>query len=86
MVITSISQLFNLKNVNKNHSNELEPKTLVITFWPKPPTAIANTPCTRFLMGKNITLPPYSPIRLGVKTAQVKPQKTDSIARHIDIG
>jgi hypothetical protein len=37
-------------------------------------------------LGKNITLPPYSPILLGVNMAQVKPQKTASIARHTDMG
>ncbi|MDF2433407.1 MAG: hypothetical protein JWP44_3038 [Mucilaginibacter sp.] len=63
-----------------------DPKTLVITFCPNDPTAIANTPCIRFLFGKNITLPPYSPMRFGVNTAQVNPQKTDSIAFHTDIG
>lgn len=47
---------------------------------------MATTPITlRFGERKN-TLPPYSPILFGVKTAQVNPQKTDSIASQRLIG
>lgn len=69
-----------------NHINAAAPSTLVITFCPNEPTAMANTPCIRFLMGKNITRPPYSPMRFGVNTAQFKPQKTDSMACQIEMG
>src|ERR1700689_4668480 len=86
MVIPSISHWLRWMNLYKNQTHEPAPKTFVITFCPNEPTAMANTPCTRFRLGKNITLPAYSPILLGVNTAQVKPQKTDSIASHIDMG
>src|SRR5476649_2143962 len=43
-------------------------------------------PWIRLRLGKNMTRPPYSPMRLGVKIAQVNPQNTDSIAFHTDMG
>ena len=60
----------------------IAPKTLVSTICPIFPTAIATTPITRRFGERKNTLPPYSPMRLGVNTAHVNPQKTDSIARH----
>jgi len=64
----------------------IAPKTLVNTNCPILPTAMATIPVIRRLGDKKKTLPPYSPNRLGVKTAQVSPQKTDSIASHKLIG
>lgn len=58
----------------------MAPNTLVITNCPILPVAIATTPTIRLLGDRKNTLPPYSPNLFGVKTAQVKPQKTDSIA------
>lgn len=69
-----------------NHIDAPAPKTLVTTFCPNEPTAIANTPCIRLRGGKNITRPPYSPRRLGVNMAHVNPQKTPSMAFHKVIG
>src|SRR5665213_1741256 len=43
-------------------------------------------PWMRLRLGKNMTRPPYSPMRLGVKMAQVSPQNTHSIAFHTDMG
>ncbi len=57
----------------------MDPKMFVSTIWPILPTAIATAPIIRRLGERKNTLPPYSPIRFGVNTAQVKPQKTDSI-------
>lgn len=64
----------------------IAPKTFVKTNCPMLPTAMATTPVILLFGLKKKTLPPYSPKRLGVKTAQVKPQKTDSIASHKLIG
>lgn len=58
----------------------MAPMILVMTICPNAPTTIAIAPKSRFLGDRKNILPPYSPIRLGVKIAQVKPQKTDSIA------
>ena len=58
----------------------MAPNTFVITNCPILPVAIATTPIIRLLGDKKKTLPPYSPNLFGVKTAQVNPQKTDSIA------
>eukprot|EP00388_Colpodella_angusta_P011849 GDKJ01030182.1.p2 GENE.GDKJ01030182.1~~GDKJ01030182.1.p2 ORF type:complete len:125 (+),score=4.85 GDKJ01030182.1:315-689(+) len=60
----------------------MAPNMLVNTNCPMFPTAMATTPVIRRLGDKKKTLPPYSPNLFGVKTAQVKPQKTDSIASH----
>ncbi len=64
--------------VMKNHNRASDPKTLVTTNCPIEPTLIASAPIIRFLGERKNTLPPYSPIRFGVNTAHVKPQKTDS--------
>lgn len=56
------------------------PKTFVMTIWPTAPTAIAVMPKIRLRGARKKTLPPYSPIRLGVKTAIVSPQNTDCTA------
>ncbi|MDB5120970.1 MAG: hypothetical protein JWN56_2188 [Sphingobacteriales bacterium] len=66
----------------RNQRMAMAPKIFVITIWPIEPTAIAITPNTLFLGDKKNTLPPYSPIRFGVKTAHVNPQKTDSMDFH----
>ncbi len=63
----------------------IAPNTFVKTNCAILPTNIATTPIIRRLGERKKTRPPYSPIRLGVKTAQVKPQNTDSIDRHKDI-
>lgn len=64
--------------VMKNHNRASDPNTLVTTNCPIEPTLIATIPMIRFLGDRKNTLPPYSPIRFGVNTAHVKPQKTDS--------
>lgn len=67
-----------------NHISAIAPSTLVITFCPNAPTAMANTPWIRLRCGKKSTRPPYSPIRLGVNMAHVNPQNTASIDCHSD--
>lgn len=61
----------------------MDPKTLVMTICPIAPTIIDITPMTRLRGERKKTRPPYSPIRFGVKTAQVSPQKTDSTALQV---
>ena len=63
----------------------MAPNTLVTTIWEIFPTTIPTTPTIRLRGDRKNTRPPYSPIRLGVKTAKVSPQKTDSMARHTEI-
>jgi hypothetical protein len=60
----------------------IEPNTLVKTICPMFPTAMATTPITLRFGDRKNTRPPYSPNLFGVKTAQVKPQKTDSMDFH----
>lgn len=69
--------------VPTNHISARAPSTLVITICPIAPTVIDTTPIIRFRGERKKTRPPYSPIRFGVKTAHVRPQKTDSTAFHI---
>ena len=69
---------FKSTKVPTNHKKAIAPRTFVIIICPIAPTAIAITPKILLLGLKKKTLPPYSPILLGVKTAIVKPQKTDS--------
>lgn len=66
-----------------NHNKASDPRTFVTTICPTAPTAIEITPIIRLRGERKKTLPPYSPIRFGVKTAHVRPQKTDSTARHV---
>ena len=66
-----------------NHSKAMDPRTLVMTICPIAPTLIDINPITRFRGERKKTRPPYSPIRFGVKTAQVSPQNTDSIALQV---
>lgn len=81
-VIPASSQPFKCKKVKQNQISAAAPSTLVITFCPNEPTAIAKTPWMRLRGGRNITRPPYSPMRFGVNMAQVRPQKTPSIHSH----
>src|SRR5690606_13219293 len=63
-----------------NQQTAIIPTTLVITICEMAPINIPITPKTLFLDLRKNTRPPYSPIRLGVKTAQDNPENTDSIA------
>ena len=67
-------------NFITNQRRAIAPSTLITTSCPNAPTVIANAPLIRLLADRKNTRPPYSPIRFGVKTAQVNPQKTDSTA------
>ena len=81
-VIRSLLRLDEQEQEIINIQREIAPKILVSTIWPILPTAIATTPMILRFGDRKNTLPPYSPILLGVNTAQVSPQNTDSTARH----
>ena len=68
------------RKVPTNQQIAMAPSTFVITICDKAPTNMPITPKTRFRGVRNITRPPYSPIRFGVNTAHDSPQSTDSTA------
>lgn len=74
--------IMGLRSINRytNHLSANAPNTLISTSCPIVPTLIATAPLILLFGDRKNTLPPYSPIRFGVKIAQVNPQKTDSTA------
>ena len=85
MIILRFKNGFKWINRYKNQLSAKRPSTLVRTIWPIVPTVITTAPLIRLFGERENTLPPNSPIRFGVKTAHVKPQKTDSTAFHVVI-